>query len=109
MSEDVRVRIVRGGGWADPLADEDRIYVQRRSFPGALWSVLSADGRTWITPQEGAVMDGVGFAIPPEALEPLAQEIDRVLGHASHADTEARVLREWLDVERGRVDEALKR
>jgi hypothetical protein len=68
---------------------------------------LMPDG-TWQTFEEGVRVDEVGVVIPAEAVEALAVAIQEWQGHASHADTEARVLREWLAVERERVDRALK-
>jgi len=63
---------------------------------------LMADG-TWKVIEEGQVIDG-GITLPAEAVEAIAVAIQNWQGHASHADTEARVLREWLAYERGRVD-----
>ena len=46
-------------------------------------------------------------AEPIPAIEAIAVAIQEWQGHTSHADTEARVLREWLAAERKRVDRVL--
>jgi len=51
--------------------------------------------------------DDLGILLPAEAVEAIALAIDEWQGHTSHADTEARVLREWLTIERNRVDDVL--
>lgn len=70
---------------------------------------LRADG-TWASFDEGGsvITDDVGLVIPAGAVEALAVAIEEFQGHTSHADTEARVLREWLAVEQRRVDDVLK-
>jgi hypothetical protein len=50
----------------------------------------------------------MGLLLPAEAVEAIARAVQEFQGHTSHADTEARVLREWLTVERARVDRALE-
>lgn len=64
---------------------------------------LKSDG-TWEYAEEGAVPEGIGVAFPPGAVEAIAVAIQEWQGHVSHADTEAKVLREWLAVERDRVE-----
>src|SRR6185369_14012629 len=68
---------------------------------------LMADG-TWSVSEDPTAAKP-GWVVPREAIEGLAQAIQSWQGHAGHADTEARVLREWLEVERGRVDQTLER
>lgn len=73
---------------------------------------LQADGTWWTEAlDEGTAPDPtrVGFVVPAEALEALAVAIQERQGHTSHADTEARVLREWLAVEQRRVDTLIER
>jgi hypothetical protein len=68
---------------------------------------LAKDG-TWKHIDEGAVFpDDDMFVLPRDSIETLAQACDIFLGHTSHADTEARVLREWLAVEQARVNRVL--
>lgn len=69
---------------------------------------LSPDG-TWHQAEEGAGAVDSGIVLPAEAIEAIAAAIELFQGHSSHADTEARVLREWLESERGRVDRILGR
>ncbi len=69
---------------------------------------LMPDG-TWTVVGEGAQPDGIGLGLPRAAIEAIELAIAEWQGHTSHTDTEIRVLREWLAVERGRVDGALVR
>jgi len=54
------------------------------------------------------VPDDVGIVLPVPAMEAIYEAIRDWRGDRS-AETEARVLREWLAVERQRVDKALDR
>jgi hypothetical protein len=67
---------------------------------------LRRDG-SWEEAVEGAMMDDSGLVLPAECVEPLAVAIQEFQGHTSHADTEAKVLREWLAVEQARVNKVL--
>ncbi len=68
---------------------------------------LRADG-SWQTVEEGTALDdGFGLVIPIATVEAIAVAIAEFQGHSSHADTEARVLRESLTIERERVDRIL--
>lgn len=70
-------------------------------------AVLMPDG-SWQTFSEmEAIPYDAGFTIPAGAIEAMAEAIQSFQGHASHADTEARVLREVLKVEQARVDRVL--
>lgn len=82
--------------------------VIRRSTP-TTHAYLMSDG-TWMQFQEGTEVTGeVGVLLPSAALEAIVRCVEEWQGHTSHADTEARVLREWLTVERERVDRVLGR
>lgn len=66
-------------------------------------------GDEWRTIEEGTVTpEPPGVLLPVDAVDALREAIDHYEGKAGHAATEARVLREWLDVERARVDKALE-
>lgn len=83
------------------------IYMTRMLADGRL-EVLDTQG--WVAVDEGAALHGHGLPIPSESLEPLAVALDSFLGHpTTQAQAEARVLREWLESERGRVDRILGR
>lgn len=71
---------------------------------------LMPDG-TWTVNEDETAMpaEPIGIAMPKAAIEAIAVAIQQWQGHTSHADTEARVLREWLTVERERVDRVLVR
>jgi hypothetical protein len=69
--------------------------------------VLASDGtRTEV--DEGQQLDDAGIVLPAGAIEAIAVALQDFQGHTSHANTEARVLREWLKVERERTDRALE-
>lgn len=82
-----------------------RLLVRERR--GLHMSYLQSDG-TWMTVEEGTRSTNAGIALPAEAVDAIAEAVATFQGTANHAATEAAVLREWLAVERGRVDEALK-
>lgn len=69
---------------------------------------LMQDG-SWQQVPEGKSIEGAGIELPRGSIEAIAIAIQEWQGHTSHADTEARVLREWLAVERARVERALDR
>lgn len=95
-----RVAVVPPGGQHyDPLAQSVSIIVIDRDAH----TMLSPDG-TWVALTEGAAMDRPTVALPIEAMEAFVEAVDAYRGQPSHAKTEAAVLREWLAVERGRVD-----
>ena len=87
-----------------PLGDTVRLYVVRNSVGRVEY--LCEDG-TWVSSVGGTRDEKAGIVLPAEAVEAIAKGIEQFQGHASHADTEARVLREWLAVEKARVDAAL--
>lgn len=70
---------------------------------------LMRDG-SWASIEPGMHVepDSVGILIPRPAVEAVARALAEWQGHTSHADTEARVLREWLAVERARVDHLME-
>jgi hypothetical protein len=69
---------------------------------------LMPDG-TWLHVDEGTYPERMGIDLPAAAIEAIALAVQEWQGHTSHADTEARVLREWLSAERARVDKVLDR
>jgi hypothetical protein len=95
---------------------EARIIVGYDSFARSVvrLAVLDADRNaylmpdgSWQTVAEGELIQDMGVLLPAGSIEAIAVAIAEYQGHTSHADTEARVLREWLAVERARVDKAL--
>lgn len=86
--------------------DQVRLYVARFRGYQLPYDTLLSDG-TWGQGVDGATLDTEGLRLPSEAIEAIARAIEEFQGHASHADTEARVLRESLEVERARVDRVL--
>ena len=103
-----KVYITEQGFPQDPFMPTVDIFVVERDFPGAPSRILGADGV--LRPLEGDVAPSEPtLRLPAGALEALMAAVDRMKGAPSHARTESAVLREWLAVERARVDEALKR
>lgn len=91
----------------DPFLRTIRLMVVEEGIPSVTaGSVLMGDG-TWQVPTEGTVLDGAGIILPREALPAIEAAVERWQGRANHGATEAAVLREWLAVERERVDRAL--
>jgi hypothetical protein len=98
-----------------------RAFIQRVGWPGpdgGLIRLLAMDERgavllgdgTWLTvPDNGLYPEKAGILLPASVIEPLAVAIQEFQGHTSHADTEARILREWLAIEQRRVDAVLVR
>lgn len=93
--------------FGDPFGGRVRLYVRQRFGTHMQW--LSGDGVLHTIEEGTAPPETAGIVIPRAAVEAIAIAIEQWQGHASHADTEARVLREWLAVEQRRVDDALSR
>lgn len=87
------------GGNARLLVWEQRPFAQTISY-------LNEKG-VWVEIPEAHEAKDAGILLPAASIEAIAVAIQQYQGHVSHADTEARVLREWLSVERGRVDRVL--
>lgn len=110
-----RSKTVTDYGWraaiwqdrADPFNGTVQVVVHRRGPAGSA-EVLRGDGSVQIVP-EGAAPDGNNIVLPSDAIEPIRAAIERWQGSAGNPVVEAKVLREWLAVERGRVDRALAR
>jgi hypothetical protein len=92
-----------GDGWS-----RDVVRLGVREKRGTTAAFLMPDG-TWHTAGEGETAGQHGLLLPTGSIEAIAEAIQEWQGHTSHADTEARVLREWLAVERARVDRSLER
>lgn len=91
---------------ADPPLMRVRLHMLDRGLSEARY--LADDG-SWRLPAEGHRASNAGLVLPYEAVEAIGEAVETFLGHASHAATEARVLREWLAVERERVERMLAR
>ena len=94
------------------IADWPRGVVRlslRERRPGSRPSFLMRDG-TWqeVDVELATVPGDIGLDLPAEAIEAIAHAIRAWQGRASDADTEARVLREWLTIEQRRVDAMLR-
>jgi hypothetical protein len=90
--------------WETLQRNEIRLVVARNRHDGT-HDYLMDDG-TWLTVLDGeAGPRPPGILLPRSSLEVLAEAIAKWQGDASHAATEVRVLREWLDAERARVDD----
>jgi hypothetical protein len=82
-----------------------RLHVAERRGRDSVY--LQSDG-TWVAVGEaGLLPEASGLVLPAAAIEAIALAIAEHQGHTSHADTEARVLREWLAAEVARTNKAL--
>jgi hypothetical protein len=97
-----RVHII-GSDYRDPLSQSVAFWVVRTHDH----AVLDPIG-VWEQQVEGAPIAIPSFRIPTEAVEALVSALDAMRGQPSHAKTEAAVLREWLEYERGRVDKVFE-
>jgi hypothetical protein len=61
------------------------------------------DGQ-WVVGDPAAIPDTEGLLIPDLAVPAIFDAFAAYQGLATHQATEAKILREWLEVERGRVD-----
>jgi hypothetical protein len=61
------------------------------------------DGK-WVVGQPDVAPEGEGLYIPEAALPAIFDAMSAYQGLATHQSTEAKILREWLEVEKGRVD-----
>lgn len=96
----IKARIIEDmEGWT---SGNVRLAILRNGY------VVMPDG-TWNQFDEAESLQSAGITLPRDTIEAVAQAIEEWQGHAGHADTEARVLREWLASEKGRVDGFLGR
>jgi hypothetical protein len=89
------------GSHNDPLSQRVDIWIANDDevmLPGGLFVKVA----------EGTALQQPTLSIPAEAMESLVEAIGRWQGQPSHAKTEAAVLREWLGIERDRVDRLLR-
>jgi len=91
-----------GDDWA-----RNTVRLRLRERHGDRWAYLMPDG-TWLSVEEGMSIAESGLLLPAGAVETIALAVQEFQGHTSHADTEARVLREWLAVEQRRVERMLE-
>jgi hypothetical protein len=101
MRNEYRV-FIQDPGLSDPLAMSVGIYVWREHDR----RLLNPDG-TWLPVEEGTHPGPPSFTLPRDVMEAFVEAVDAYKGQPSHAKTEASVLREWLEVERARVDKVL--
>lgn len=89
----------------DPFMRVVRLLVVDQDVALGRGAVLMPDG-TWQAVESGTRVES-GLLLPAESIEAIGEGIERWQGKANHAATESAVLREWLAVERGRVDRVL--
>jgi hypothetical protein len=95
--------VIQDADFRDPLAQSVGFWIIR-TFDRAILDPIGV----WEQHEEGTVVGTPSFRVPREAMEALVEAIDRHRGQPSHAKTEAAVLREWLEYERGRVDKVFE-
>jgi len=84
-----------------------RLHLYRPSAIGQV-SILMRDG-TWAEHNEMHVLpEDAGVELPREAIAAIHEAIKRYGGTLTDEGTEVKVLREWLEVERGRVDRLIR-
>lgn len=96
-----------GIGDYDLLRRYARLYVAQERPDGTL-DMLLEDGTMQNAPADVHV-ERAGIQLPYPALEAIFEALQKWKGLQSHQATEAKVLREWLEVERLRVDGYLLR
>lgn len=92
--------------WDDPLEDVVRLHVITPFRVDRHRSYLTETG-AWYDAVEGMQATASGIVLPREALKAIVLAIKEFRGDLVDESTEAKVLREWLAVERRRVDEVL--
>ena len=100
------------GSYRAHIFDEPRGFLHntvRLVIRGPIGEVGMADGTWTVIPEGEDIPENAGWEFPRAAIEEIARAIADWQVHTSHADTEARILREWLTAERTRVDLVLDR
>src|SRR3990167_3652998 len=82
-----------------------RLYLRERRFDRI--SYVTDTTLTLRAVGEDEVVPKSGVLLPKAVIPALAEGIERWQGRTNHAATEVAILREWLAVERARVDRAL--
>lgn len=94
-----------GIGDSDLLRRYARLYVGQE-LPDGQMKVLLEDG-TFTTIEREVHSERAGLVLPYEALTAVFEALESWKGLQSHQATEAKVLREWLNAERARVDKLM--
>lgn len=84
-----------------------RVLIFREGAHGR-YELLNRDGTATVVEPGTAPTDDAGFEIPRGALAAIGEACNRFMGELP-STAEVRVLREWLTVEKGRVDSLLKK
>lgn len=106
----VRAQVIQE--MTDFQRDRVRLAMREENLRGYRYLLADGTWSEWIDPEErlaGEPLPEMGISIPRESLEAIATAIDEFQGAATHGPTAEKILREALDVERRRVDEALER
>ena len=95
---------IEGPGYRDIY----RLHVWRRLRTDDV-ELLLEDG-TWATVPSGTVIpENAGFVIPGQIFDDVFDAFLEYKGYKSHEPTEVKVLREWLNLEKARVDALVTR
>lgn len=87
---------------------QERLVIYR-TLPDQSLEVLDRDG-SWVPISENVQLPhDLGFRMPKAAVEAVARACAELLGNDLPSTAEVKVLRESLEVERGRVDRILDR
>lgn len=98
-----------GRNWQAYISPESSFFTSRLvigRYVGDRVEIVNGDGTCSALEAAGAETVG-GIVLPTDALDAVAEAIKKVRGDTNH-EAEARVLRDWLDSERGRVDDILR-
>lgn len=93
--------------FGDPLAQSVTLLLARR-VPGG-GEYVGKDNLLHSIPEGSDIDRDSAIRLPADAIPAIAAAIERWQGKSTNAQAENAVLREWLTVERGRVDKALDR
>lgn len=98
------------GQWHAAISDVDFMRRRARLLVGHTLSegrfeYLLEDGTMLAIGGEEAAPPNAGLLLPYPAIDAIYEAVEVWKGLQSHAATETKVLREWLEVERGRVDD----
>src|SRR3989337_1344364 len=88
------------GSYRAHIFDEPRGFLHdtvRLIVRGPIGEVGMADGTWTVIPEGEDIPEGAGWEFPRAAIEEIARAIADWQGDTSHADTEGRIFREWLN------------
>lgn len=104
----VRAQIIQE--YRDFARDRVRLLMREENIVRGFRYLLSDGTWTeWMDPEQaaGEKLEGIGIDLPRHALEAIGTALEEFAGVATHGPTAEKLLRETLEIERGRVDRSL--